>query len=243
MRLLLLGDSHGFADHIDFAYDKAERFSCDAVFVLGDFGWWPKWKDGKEFIKYCCLRAQSSEIPLYFLDGNHEDYSSLDVHVAEHGRDAFIQLAPKFFYSPRGNTWEWGGVKFATLGGAYSIDCLDRTLGLDWFPQELISPEDVDYCLELSPVDVLLTHDAPIQVDMAAHMMAAGRNWIKGDPTTIANRVELQKVVDHLQPSVLLHGHWHLSYREKLLNGPKVVGLNCNFKPSQSWTVLDTDDF
>lgn len=244
MRVLLLGDSHGSADHIDFAFDKAERFDCDAIFVLGDFGWWPKFKDGQEFINFCCVRAQQTEIPLYFLDGNHEDHQSLDRHVAERGREGFIELAPKFYYSPRGNTWEWDGVKFMSLGGAYSIDADYRDLDVDWFPQEIISPEDVEYCLEnIDSVDVMLTHDAPIDVNMGAHMLSGGRNWIKGDEHTIANRTKLQRVVDHVKPRVLMHGHWHLCYKDRLQGGPKVHALDCNYSASNSWTILDTEDF
>lgn len=243
MRVLLLGDSHCDAEHIDFAYDKAERFDCDAIFVVGDFGWWTNFKEGHTFLKFCALRARRTEIPLYWLDGNHEYHPDLVAMVEDYGRDGFIELDPHFYYSPRGNAWEWDGVKFMSLGGAYSIDRDFRIKDIDWFEQELITEEDVDHCIANGPVDVLLAHDAPLAVDMAMEMAMSGRQMLKGDISTIENRERLQRVVNANAPSVVVHGHWHLQYTDRPQEGLKVIGLDCNHSPSRSWTILDTKDF
>lgn len=243
MRVLLLGDSHCDAAHIDFAFDKAEEFDCDTVFVVGDFGWWSNFKQGHDFLRYCALRARRAEIPLYWLDGNHEYHPDILGWIDESGRDGFIELDRHLFYSPRGNAWEWGGVRFMSLGGAFSIDRSFRDEGIDWFEDEMITEEDVEYCIENGPVDVLLTHDAPLCVDMFAQMAAAGRRMLKNEVNTIANRERIQRVVNANTPKVVVHGHWHLQYTDRPDKGLKVIGLDCNHTPSRSWTILDTKDF
>lgn len=243
MRVLILGDSHCDLEHIDFAYDKAERFDCDAIFVVGDFGYWSNFKEGQNFLLFCALRAARTEIPLYFLDGNHEYHPDLLAMVEDEGREGFIELEQHFYYSPRGNTWEWDGVKFMSVGGAHSIDRMARTDGIDWFEAELITEEDVEYASTQGQVDVLLSHDAPLAVDMSAQMVSHGRNMIKGDLKTIANRERLQRIVNSCTPKIVIHGHWHLQYQDRPFEGMKVMGLDCNHNASRSWTIIDTEDF
>lgn len=245
MRILVLGDSHCDAEHIDFAYDKAERFNCDAIFVVGDFGWWTNFKDGHEFLRFCSLRARRTEIPLYWLDGNHEYHPDLVAMVEDEGHDGFIELDQHFYYSPRGNTWVWDDVRFMTLGGAFSIDRANRILGIDWFEEEMISEDDVDYCIDQGEVDVLLCHDAPAEVDMNAEFATKGRRMYKDHiEGTFRNRERLQRVVNACNPNVVVHGHWHhqYTYISDLVENRRVFGLDCNMAAGRSWTVLDTQD-
>lgn len=244
MKILVLGDSHCDIGHIDFAYDKAERFDCDAVFVVGDFGWWPNLEGGIEFAQFCARLAAYTEIPLYFLDGNHEYHTDLALMVEDEGRDGFVELAPHFYYSPRGNTWTWDDVRFMTLGGAYSIDSGGRTLGVSWFEEELITEADTNYCIAQNEVDVLFCHDAPAEVDMNMQFAMHGKAMIhEMEGHTITNRDRLQRVVNSCNPRTIVHGHWHQQYTwmSDIVDGRKIMGLDCNFSQGKSWTILETE--
>lgn len=243
MRILLLGDSHHDPTHINFAYEQAARFDCEVVFVLGDFGWWPNTRYGIDFIKFCGLISRRTGIPLVFLDGNHEHHLSLNRFVEEDGRDGFIKLDSHLMYSPRGHHWEWDGIKFMTLGGAFSIDRSARSLGFSYFEEEVIDDADVERCMSAGKVDVLLTHDAPTEVDLAAEFATVGRKLLKERISgTEANRERLQRVVDRCNPDYIFHGHWHIDYRQRLENGRLVSGLDCNGRPRESFSILDTDE-
>ena len=61
----------------------------------------------------------------------------------------------------RGHCWTWGGKEFAGLGGAPSIDKMNRREHISWFSQEEITQADVDYVRLIEAADVLITHDAP----------------------------------------------------------------------------------
>ena len=77
MRILISGDSHADINHITSIYNKVEKFECDAAFVVGDYGFWPKAKNGLKFLN----AIGDLDFPVYFLAGNHEDWDMLEKHV------------------------------------------------------------------------------------------------------------------------------------------------------------------
>lgn len=247
MRVLFGGDSHADSNYIDYLYFRAKKMSADRIFVLGDFGFWPRMAGGVAFLEHVREVSEDYGIPLYWLDGNHEDHEKLaDLTGDGHIRDRFIptaymtssgrQVADKVLYSPRGHVWEWDGITFGSMGGAFSIDRDFRDLGFDFFYEELITVEDVNYVKEQDKrVDVMLSHDTPASVDMAAEMMMHGRQ-----PNTGSNRDLLEQVRSVWQPRTILHGHWHLCYSQAVGDFTS-RGLDCNMKPSKSWTLLDTE--
>lgn len=237
MRVLVAGDVHGDANHALFLFDKAKRFDCDVIVQCGDFGFWPRWRDGKFFLEYVSRKSEEFGIPFFWIDGNHEDHDALDDLVPMDCRSG-VQILPGLTYLPRGTVWEWDGVTFGAMGGAYSIDKGWRDPGYDWFPQEVIQEHDIERAQEAGPVDVMFTHDSPLGVNMATHL---GRP-IAPSMGSLANREMLQRVIETWTPKVLVHGHWHVQYTDRV-DGTKVIGLAHNSKMGRSWTVIDTEDF
>lgn len=293
-KILMVGDTHGNADHVEWAASIAEDIKADAIFQLGDFGYWEHGDDGS-FLDKCNAIAGDYGMPIYWLDGNHENHTWLreryinntDVPRDEYG---FVRIRKHLFHAPRAHTWTWNGVKFMALGGAYSVDKDWRLSGekkkrrqaraevngrvqaggavpdvvrwvaesgepLLWWPEEEISDEEVALAMEVDKVDVLLTHDKPL---------FSSPDWNrKNDLTSMDNQTKVQKVMEHLQPLVLLHGHLHYAYKDELLIGVQdndlfqctVYGLDCDPRPhegtySQKWyrrahslaTLTLTDD-
>ena len=100
------------------------------------------------------------------------------------------------------------------MGGAHSIDGPGgvwgpfRGPGNGWWPQETISYDDAqvamrvadDLRLEGRHVDVMVTHDCPLGVDIPG---------IDGYEAGVANRRQLTGIVDHVEPQLLVCGHYH----------------------------------
>lgn len=243
MRILVVGDTHANTNFFTSkVFSLAKDFGCNAIFVVGDFGFWPRFASGVSFLSLVSSKAVSTKTPVYFLDGNHEDFFALeDVYGGLSLTDDFIAIRKNLYYSPRGHRWEWDGVSFMTLGGAFSIDREFRTLGRDWFVEETIRQEDIVNACDGGKVDVMLTHDAPHPIDMRSHLGGFYKRFAESE----ANRRDLTRVVDVVQPKILIHGHYHVGYTE-FLGETKVVGLahDCWYgNISDQFYVLDTKDY
>lgn len=241
MKILLSGDSHGDINHLKAMQAKVEKFDCDLAFVLGDFGFWPRHKDGVKFLNAC----SKLDFPVYFLDGNHEDHEVLDKHLEDDlWKEDFIEVHPNVFWAHRRMRWQWDSMTFAAMGGAFSIDRNLRTKYVDWFPREMISEDDVIFQTTLGnpqyrTVDVMLTHDVPSFVDIALPLYQEFDGLPILDKDTTHNRMQLTKIVNYLNPELIFHGHWHVGYTQKTDN-LMVQGLNCN-RTRDWWTILDTE--
>lgn len=251
MRILFAGDTHGDANHIRSLLQRAQKTESEAVFVLGDFGIWDH-SDQGAFTHDVSKFSQLARIPVYFLPGNHDNYDLLEKWEKENERDedGFVQVLPNVLYSPRGHRWEWGGAKFMSLGGAYSVDKgwrvednrkLLRTarmraeMGLSlnakhryvlrtgqyyWWEQEEITDSELEYALRPGAVDVLLTHDKP---------RASVPGWNRKDILECRpNQDKIQAVVDAKKPRFLLHGHLHYPYEQVIAAGTVVRSLDCD---------------
>lgn len=240
MRYLLGGDSHCDASFVVWLLNVAEKFDCGAVVVVGDFGFWPKFREGVKFLDNASEVACRVGIPVLWLDGNHEDFDSLeDVYGGLSRRSDPIEIRRNVFYLPRGCRWEVDGVSFMTIGGGFSIDRAKRKLGVDWFTQETLTLDDVKYCVGLEPVDVIFSHDAPLNVPIRTYT-----GHYRDYPESNMSRRLLQNIVDYHEPKVLVHGHHHVAYNA-FIDGVKVVGLahNATIGTGDAFTVLDTKDF
>jgi hypothetical protein len=71
-----------------------------------------------------------------------------------------VAIGDRCRYLPRGLRWDWRGVRFGALGGAFSVDRRERVEGESWWWAEVISDADVER-LGDARLDVLVTRDAP----------------------------------------------------------------------------------
>lgn len=255
-KILLSGDSHCDVNHLKAISARMEKFECDKAFVLGDFGWWPKDKQGKKFVEAC----GNLDFPIYFLAGNHEDHEDLEKHeqYPDYNDEGFIEVSHNILYAPTGFRWEWDGVRFLSVGGAYSIDRKYRVKFISWFPQEIITEKDIDKLLVTDvnfkhDVDVIFSHDAPRGVDMARNFAIEFGEFktFDLDPGTALNMDRLRIACDWWKPSHLYHGHWHLRYTQehefydsvsRESYDIMITGLNCNQTGGEAFYVLDTKD-
>lgn len=249
MRMLIAGDWHGSLHHAEWCMKRAQEYGITCIVQLGDFGYWEHQDDGK-FLNQLSSLAKNYGVTVYWIDGNHENHVLLRSTYCVPERtdeNGFVQMRDRIFYIPRGTVWEWAGVRFMGLGGAFSIDRNHRRVGSSFWFEETLTDEEVELACENGKdgVDVMFAHDVFTGVDLGLVFAMRGKYLTKSKPSD-ANRDRVKTVLDAVRPSRFYHGHYHAYYRQtfEAHYGPvKVVGLDCDGTEVESVTVLDTEDF
>lgn len=227
--------------------DRAQQYGITCIVQLGDFGYWEHQDEGK-FLDQLSRLAKNYGVAVYWIDGNHENHVLLRSTYCVPERtdeNGFVQMRDRIFYIPRGTAWEWAGVRFLGLGGAFSVDRNSRKVGRSFWFEETITDEEVELACENGKdgVDVVFAHDVFTGVDINLVFAMQGR-YLSKSPPSDRNRDRLKTVVDAVQPSQFLHGHYHVYYKQNVMQhyGPvRVVGLGCDGMEVDSISVFDTE--
>jgi Icc-related predicted phosphoesterase len=236
MRILVVGDVHGNTVFMRSAIERASVRGINTILQVGDFGYWPHTKSGENFLKDLERFAAERNVTVWWIDGNHENHEWLGLkHRSE---DGTVKISEHCRYLPRGHRWEWNGVHFGALGGAFSIDWRARVPMVSWWPQEVVHLRDVDR-LGSDPLDVLVTHDHPAGFDLPTDFSLRPADQAVSDE----QRLLLREALDQTNPSLLLHGHWHHRHTTQLRreNAPTVLveGLGCDSDGEDAFLELD----
>jgi hypothetical protein len=221
--VMFAGDWHGSLDWAVRCVRLAMEQGVDAIVQLGDFGIWPG-RGGRHFLDGLEDALTLAHLPLYFVDGNHEDFPQLLAYPMV--ADGTREVRPHIRHLPRGLRWTWAGLSFLALGGATSLDRPLRVPMVNWWPEEEITAAEADDAASGGHADVMLTHDCPAGVAIPGINPTTDRLWPR-DELRRANmhRDVLGFVVDLVQPDRLLHGHFHIPYEAR--RGPThVIGLD-----------------
>lgn len=200
-RYLICGDWHGNHPWAKKIIEAAQAEEINKIIQVGDFGVWPG-AEGKEYLDILSRALVKRNICLYFVPGNHEDYNQIDEWTAAFPKneDGHIQVRPNLFYAGKVNAWTWEGKRFASVGGAVSIDRSWRTEGKTWWPQEQLTALEETQAKDLGKVDYLFSHDAPVDVPLS---------YLKKDEDSQAHRYTMTKIGRALRPKLWFHGHYH----------------------------------
>lgn len=273
VRVLALGDTHGDSKWCVEVTRLAGEHGVDRILQVGDFGYWPRLEVDvvagvrlshaewllSEIATACAIYGVDEWI---VIDGNHDDHQSLQLALKYQpaDEDGMVRLGSRVRYSPRGNSFKLAGVSFGTLGGAASIDALLEQAGVDfggepyrpghnWFP-DLEQPSMADVDRLPGSLDVLLTHEAPMEVDLR-HLNGFPNIHIPPEvqQATEGPRLVVSAAVHHTQPKLVIHGHWHARNKVRLERSQlscDVVGLASNSRRSgrdeRSFVILDLPD-
>lgn len=208
---LIATDWHGSWQQAREVIFEAERNNIDTIVHLGDFG---IKESSYQYLDTVQRYLQMFNINLYFLDGNHERFSR--IYEKELLADGTRFVRDNIFYLPRGFRWSWHKVSFMALGGASSINRFTRTSGSShWDQNEFITDEDVAKAIAPGPVDVMFMHDSPADApnelidDDEVQQTCIKSFGLASVMYTYANREQLQKVTNTVNPKFLFHGHYH----------------------------------
>jgi len=219
MKNMVTGDIHmEFGQFNSFLNRKRPEIT----FCCGDFGYWPRevWKskkytaNGVQRIKIKPLQPKVPEGCLVFwCDGNHEDHQELRLRKTD-------ELWPGVHYMPRGSVLEIpDGRKVMFMGGAESVDKASRTIGIDWFPDEVISHADVMGLDYEGDVDIVVSHTCPREFDL--EMVDKHEMYIRD-----CSRMALSYVLHKYMPKLWYFGHWHI-HKKGNYKGCEWTAMSC----------------
>lgn len=246
-RALVAGDWHAdqiWAPHViarlpDLLPDESPRI----VLHAGDFGIWGG-QHGTAYLDRVDKSLTRYDAHIYVVEGNHEDFHLLHALAGSSDPRHAVQLRPTITWLPRGFRWTWHGRTWLALGGAVSVDRVARTPGVDWFPEEQITEAQTHRIMDDGPADVMLCHDAPAAVPL--RLPPPPQWWDLRDlARSDRHRERLQAIVEVVQPTHLIHGHYHLEHDTviQMPYGPlAVTGLDQNNARQGNYRVLDLRD-
>lgn len=177
--ITVIGDVHGKYKHYHKIIRKNNKYPHTVQ--LGDFGF-----------NYDTLKNVDPKHHV-FIGGNHDNYDK-------------VKSVPNYL-GDFGYMADFNGVDFFFYRGAYSIDRIYRTVGIDWWENEQNNIEAFMAARELySSIkpDIVLTHDCPS--DIAAQMLKPGDRVFENNTSWA-----LQEFLNIHQPKLWLFGHWHRS--------------------------------
>jgi Icc-related predicted phosphoesterase len=216
MKVLITGDLHMEFGQLNELINKKKP---DMIICAGDFGYWPNISWGVPLTNICLQKAKK----LLWCDGNHEDHWALRDRTTD-------ELAPGIIYMPRGSTYTLDdGRTIMFMGGAHSIDKQWRTVGVDWFPEEIITQKDMVNLPDVK-VDIIISHTCPgeLVTTLLKHYPEKGF-----EPSNEA-LTELWKMY---KPSLSFFGHWH-HYQEGTLYNTKWYALSAPGFGDKWWMWL-----
>lgn len=203
--ILLLGDIHGDFTVLQDAIQKAEQVGAVAVIQVGDCGLFRGDGAYKGFHRV----TQSAKVPVYFIEGNHDDCS----RWIQHNEIYQVWDDANLFYVPRGTVMELDNRVIAFMGGAASIDKETRLRhGWHWDKNELLSQEQIDILFknaEEKKIDIFITHCPPDSVitehfdNSAKILFGVGLDWV--DPT----QAQIEDMWHKLGTPEIFSGHMH----------------------------------
>jgi hypothetical protein len=192
MSIFVVGDIHAEWGHLNSLINERNP---EIILQCGDFGFWPN---------YYPMRIKNGDCRIYWCDGNHEDHWALKDLTNN-------EVAPNVFYMKRGSTLTLPDGRIVLfMGGADSIDKGYRTMGIDWFPEEVISWSDVKDLPEIK-IDIVISHTCPLQfnVDDVRH---------KHEKLEDPSRHGLSYILNKYKPDLWYFGHWHYWRKGKFEN-------------------------
>lgn len=203
-KLFACGDTHGNWEALNEKTAALVARYPEAKIVLisvGDFGFWPE----IEAYSLDKINIYKGQLSIYFCPGNHENWWALKEREQKATSD-IIKVSKNIFYCSFGATKRFNGKTFLFCGGADSIDKNARTLGVDWFPEEIINERDMTY-LPDKKVHVIISHTSPNSVNYLLSKYLPNRMVYNTDPSA----KYLNFVYDKYIPSRWYFGHWHVS--------------------------------
>lgn len=223
-KYLILGDVHAkWVNMANLIRIAVEKQNIDGIIQCGDFG---MFSDVVKFLKLC-MKQNKINIPLYFVDGNHEDHYFLKHQVSHKNLNK-----NNIFYQPRGTFTVLGGRVVGWIGGAFNVDRPQKEYeGLNCanYPTQedvntyLMNEENVDH------VDLVVSHGCPgeigiglqghpafqpgVQMFISQAGHAASPIYDIGEMplTTLWNRMKYK-------PKNWVFGHYH-KHHDRIING------------------------
>lgn len=206
MATFITGDKHGDLTEILNFIKKMKLSENDNIIVLGDMGLlWRK--DKKDFNYNINLwNMESNGVKLYFIDGNHENFTLLNEFPIENNMQ---KISNNIYHLLRGYTYEFEGKKILTIGGADSIDWYLRAKGFTWWEEEAISEADIA-SITAAHYDYVLTHCCPRSIFENNRVYLITLREIDQENVNHNSEDMLEKLMNKITFDHFYFGHYHV---------------------------------
>lgn len=224
MKVLICGDLHGQLNGLEAACQKAKNTDCDLIIQLGDFGF----IFNDDMTVHVEKILSYYQIEMFYLDGNHENFDLMEQMGIYNDSPFLFQVTDHLSYLPRGCRFSLGSASCMAFGGASSIDRAFRSHGIDWWPQEAVTQEQIDKVSD-EHVDILFTHDvpgSPPNLMSKLNNSKISKEWKEQLPAAEEQRNLLYQLKQKVKPAYIYHGHYHVNY-DDVYNNTVYTGITC----------------
>lgn len=239
-KVVIAGDWHGntpWAEHvIRQAGEKLASEDERYLVHLGDFGFWHG-TEGAWYLTRIEEAARQAGLRIISVRGNHENPDVVDEWSLAHAHADWALCS-----LPDGTRWDWRGRTWLAAGGAVSPDRCQRAEGVNWWSQEELSQAEADRIGSEGKADVLICHDVGAKVNLSLPPWPQGWDYADLHRSEL-HRLRMQELTDAVQPSYIMHGHYHMVYQKAVDSGygpVRVTGFDMDGSDG-NWAVLDTE--
>ncbi len=216
MRIGLLGDVHGNYDiFYGMLMHMVENQKISVAFQVGDFGLSEAVLKHKEIFDL--------PVPLYVIDGNHEDFRFLAMFLRSGLREKWA--SHNLYYQPRGSTENIQGTQTGFIGGGLHVDQPQQRKN-----GNVITNDEVNSALKEfneNPPQIVVSHSCPagIGLGMLGHpshargvveyIVMAGYD---PGPSCDYGETQLTSLWERLEkrPKLWIYGHFHQFQSRKI---------------------------
>lgn len=229
--IAVIGDWHGSLQWGTQTLQAIGEAGIRTALHVGDFGL-GRAAYSNSYMDALDRAASAADVHLWVTDGNHEDHSlRLELLAASQGQPA--QLREHIWLLPRGYRWTHADRSFVSLGGAPSINFLSAAPG-SWYPDELITDDDVACVIAGGHADVMIAHDSPSPATPAVERIRSenpGRWPSVSRAYAAEGAYKLTQAYRGATPDLLFHGHLHVHDEVTFDDGSRIISVNMNGSP------------
>lgn len=244
MRILIVGDVHGqLFDLAEMLSRAKSELRVGAALQVGDFGFFPEILDPEAELRF--------PVPVYAIDGNHENHPWLSTCVAD-GTTRKWRDRLNLHYQPRGSLARIDKTTVGFLGGALHVDRpqhFDSTNGV----ANYILNEDIEKALGVfngARPDIIVTHSCPSGIGIgiqgnplftfgvAVHIAAAG---FDPGPENDCGDIMLSRLHRSLEfrPAAWVFGHFHTDHRKRIDSTDFLCVAGINRESVSIWDTVE----
>lgn len=157
MRVLIIGDIHGrYRELVEVLRRVQSDFGISAAIQVGDFGFY------RESMSVFIKERIRFPVPVYVIDGNHEDHRWLH-RVCLTGAVRVWKEEANLIYQPRASVIRLGSSTVGFLGGALHVDRPQKQTVFGWFPNYILrrQREQAMGLFNREQPELIVTHSCP----------------------------------------------------------------------------------
>lgn len=216
-RVAFAGCWHARREFVEDAMRHAKEHGADVIVHTGDLLY--TYPSANKMLMEMERVAEDLDMFVVSVRGNHDDPALFKKAATSTRRrnkngvvsDGFARFSSRILHAPNGLHWNWQGVEFVALGGAFSVDRAARVRDVSYWEGEVATPREIGAVKRGGRATVVVTHDIP-----AGTHLPFGPT--RPDWWDIASaekhRRGLRGAIDVVRPDWVIGGHMHFRFSD-----------------------------